>query len=123
MSKELTEMQLLFLEALFGPAKGNYVTAKRMAGYSDNVATSQVVEPLREAIANRTRNFISENGPKAVWAMMDIMDNPTDLGNKEKMAVAKDFLDRAGFKASDKVEITSDSPVFILPEKRSKEED
>jgi hypothetical protein len=121
MSKNLTEKQLMFLEALFGPAKGNYVKAKQIAGYADTVATSQVVEPLRDEIALRTRNFISENGPKAVWAMMDIMDNPTDLGSKEKMAVAKDFLDRAGFKASDKVEVTSSSPLFILPEKKAKD--
>jgi hypothetical protein len=121
MSKNLTENQLKFLEALFGPAKGNYVKAKQIAGYADTVATSQVVEPLRDEIALRTRNFISENGPKAVWAMMDIMDNPTDLGSKEKMAVAKDFLDRAGFKASDKVEVTSNSPLFILPEKKAKD--
>jgi hypothetical protein len=51
--------------------------------------------------------------------MMDIMDNPTDLGSKEKMAVAKDFLDRAGFKASEKVEVTTKSPLFILPEKKA----
>ena len=119
--KNLTDKQLLFLEALFGPAKGNYVEAKKMAGYADTVATSQVVEPLREEINIRTRNFLSENGPKAVWAMMDIMDNPTDLGNKEKMAVAKDFLDRGGFKATDKVEVSSSSPLFILPEKKSKD--
>ena len=110
----MTEKQQIFLEALFGPAKGNFVKAKQMAGYSDNVATSQVVEPLREEIAIRTRQFISDNGPKAVWAMMDIMDNPTDLGSKEKMAVAKDFLDRAGFKASEKVEVTTKSPLFII---------
>jgi len=121
MSKNLTEKQSMFLEALFGLAKGNYVLAKQIAGYAETVATSQVVEPLRDEIALRTRNFISENGPKAVWAMMDIMENPTDLGNKEKMAVAKDFLDRAGFKASDKVEVSSSSPLFILPEKKSKD--
>lgn len=117
----LTEKQSMFLEALFGPAKGSFVQAKKMAGYADTVATSQVVEPLREEISIRTRNFISENGPKAVWAMVDIMDNPTDLGNKEKMAVAKDFLDRGGFKATDKVEVSSASPLFILPEKKPKD--
>lgn len=115
----MTEKQLKFLEALFGPAKGNFVRAKEMAGYAETVATSQVVDPLREEIAKRTRDFISDNGPKAVWAMMDVMDSPTDLGNKDKMVAAKDFLDRAGFKASDKVEFTGQSPLFILPEKKS----
>jgi hypothetical protein len=45
------------------------------------------------------------------------MQNPTDLGNKEKMAAAKDLLDRAGFVKTDKVEVKSDSPLFILPPK------
>ena len=49
------------------------------------------------------------------------MTNPTDLGNKEKLAASKDVLDRAGFVKTDKVEIKSDSPVFILPPKKDDE--
>jgi len=48
---------------------------------------------------------------------MQVMQNPTDLGNKEKMSAAKDFLDRAGFVKTDKVEVKTDSPLFILPPK------
>jgi hypothetical protein len=33
------------------------------------------------------------------------------------MAAAKDLLDRAGFVKTDKVEVKSDSPLFILPPK------
>jgi len=33
------------------------------------------------------------------------------------MAAAKDVLDRSGFKASDKVEVATTSPLFILPPK------
>jgi hypothetical protein len=50
---------------------------------------------------------------------MNVMTNPTDLGNKEKMAAAKDFLDRAGFVKTDKVEVKSESPLFILPPKEN----
>ena len=46
-----------------------------------------------------------------------MIDNPTDLGNKEKMIAAKDILDRGGFTKTDKVEVTSASPLFILPPK------
>jgi len=45
------------------------------------------------------------------------MRSPTDLGNKEKMAAAKDFLDRAGFVKTEKVEVKSENPLFILPPK------
>ena len=39
------------------------------------------------------------------------------VGNKEKIAVAKDFLDRAGFVKTDKIEVKAESPLFILPAK------
>jgi hypothetical protein len=47
------------------------------------------------------------------------MTDPTALGNKEKMAAAKDLLDRGGFKAKDEVKIESDTPLFILPAKNN----
>jgi hypothetical protein len=40
---------------------------------------------------------------------------------KEKMAAAKDILDRAGFKATDKVEVKSETPLFILPAKKDED--
>ncbi len=49
--------------------------------------------------------------------MSEVMDDPTELGNKEKMIAAKDLLDRAGFVKTDKVEVKAVSPLFILPEK------
>jgi hypothetical protein len=49
--------------------------------------------------------------------MFEIMNNPTDLGNKEKMAAAKDVLDRSGFVKTEKVEVSAASPLFILPQK------
>ena len=53
--------------------------------------------------------------------MYEIMNSPTDLGNKEKMAAAKDILDRSGFAKTDKVEVTSASPLFILPPKNNED--
>ena len=49
--------------------------------------------------------------------MQHVLENPTDLGNKERMLAAKDVLDRSGFKATDKVEVSSTNPLFILPPK------
>jgi hypothetical protein len=41
--------------------------------------------------------------------MFEVMNNPTDLGNKEKMAAAKDVLDRSGFIKTEKVEVSAAS--------------
>tara|TARA_R110000751_G_scaffold934_2_gene3156 strand:+ start:1108 stop:1467 length:360 start_codon:yes stop_codon:yes gene_type:complete len=116
--QQLTEKQQLFLDVLFDEAKGSYPEAKKLAGYSSNVSTTSIVESLENEIAELTKKFLVSTGVQAAWAMREVMVNPTDLGNKEKMAAAKDFLDRAGHKGADKIEIKAESPIFILPEKK-----
>lgn len=117
MTKQLTEKQEAFLDALFGEAEGNPVRALQIAGYAKGESTTRVMANLKDEVATRTRDFIATRGPQAAWSMMHVMQNPTDLGNKEKMAAAKDFLDRAGFVKTEKVEVKSDNPLFILPPK------
>jgi|TARA_R110000772_G_scaffold265407_1_gene386824 hypothetical protein len=117
MARELTEKQQKFLDVLFEAAQGNPVRAKQMAGYADTISSTTIVNVLQDEIAELTKKFIASAGSRAAWSMMEVMLNPTDLGNKEKMAAAKDFLDRAGFVKTDKIEVKTDSPLFILPPK------
>ena len=117
MERQLTEKQQAFLDALFNEAEGNPVKALKIAGYAEGTSSTTVMASLKDEVAERTRDFIAQNGPKAVWSMVQVMQNPTDLGNKEKMAAAKDFLDRAGFVKTEKVEVKAESPLFILPPK------
>ena len=122
MARNLTEKQQKFLDVLFEEAGGNLVTAKKLAGYADAVTSRQVAEPLADEIAELTKKFISSSATKAAYSMFEIMNNPTDLGNKEKMAAAKDVLDRGGFVKTEKVEVTAASPLFILPQKDNENE-
>jgi hypothetical protein len=115
--RKLTDKQQKFLEVLFEEAQGNFVEAKRLAGYSDNVYTQSIVDSLEKEIYELTKKYISKLGVKAAWSMNEVMMNPTDLGNKEKMSAAKDILDRGGFKPTEKMEVKTDTPVFILPAK------
>ena len=117
MARQLTEKQQKFLDVLFEAAKGNPVTAKKLAGYSENNSTSSITASLQEEIADLTKKFIASSATKAAYSLSQVIDNPTDLGNKEKMIAAKDILDRGGFTKTDKVEVTSSSPLFILPPK------
>lgn len=117
----LTEKQEKFLEYLFQEAKGDPLQAKRMAGYSENVGTASVVNSLQEEIGDYTRKFISSSATKAAYSIYDILSNPTELGNKEKMMAAKDILDRGGFGKIEKIEVTATTPLFILPAKASSE--
>ena len=122
MARNLTEKQQKFLDVLFEEAEGNPVTAKKLAGYSENNSTSAITSSLQEEIADLTKKFISSSATKAAYSMHQIMHKPTDLGNKEKMMAAKDILDRGGFVKTDKVEVTSSSPLFILPPKHNEDE-
>jgi hypothetical protein len=119
--RNLTEKQQAFLDVLFNEAEGDFVVAKRLAGYSENVHTGSIVESLEEEIAELVKKQISKLGVKAVMSMGHVLDNPSDLGNRERMAAAKDILDRAGFKPTDKVDVKTESPVFILPPKSDNE--
>jgi hypothetical protein len=117
MTKQLTEMQQKFLDVLFEEARGDFVLAKKLAGYSDTYSTKHIVQSLEEEIAELTKKFIAHVGVKAAYSMYEVMGDPTALGNKEKMIAAKDILDRGGFKAKDEIKVESEVPVFILPAK------
>ena len=122
MARNLTDKQQKFLDVLFEEAGGNLVKAKKLAGYADAVTSRQVAEPLAEEIAALTKKFIASSATKAAYSMFEVMNNPTDLGNKEKMAAAKDVLDRSGFIKTEKVEVSAASPLFILPQKADEDE-
>lgn len=117
MARNLTEKQQKFLDVLFEEAKGDPVKAKKLAGYSDSLASTTVVNSLTDEIAELTKKFIAQSSTKAAYTMFSVMADPTDLGVKEKMIAAKDILDRAGFTKTDKVEVKTSEPLFILPAK------
>ena len=117
--RELTDKQQLFLDVLFEEAEGDPLKAKKLAGYSDNVPTSSVTASLVDEIAELTRKFIAQSSTKAAYTMFKVMGATDMLGAKERMAAAKDLMDRAGFVKTEKVEVSTSEPLFILPAKRS----
>ena len=119
----MVEKQKAFLEALFGESKGNVRNAMRVAGYSDQTSASEVTEPLAKEIEARTRRLIADNGPKAVFTMLGVLNGTEVLGVKEKIAASKDLLDRAGITKTEKVEVSSKTPIFFLPAKNQDDED
>lgn len=123
MARQLTENQQKFLEVLFDEAGGDVVLAKQLAGYSDKTPTRLIVESLKDEIGEATRSHFARSAPKAVMALVNALSDPTELGIRDKMAAAKDLLDRAGLGKVDKVDVSSSSGgVFILPSKEGKNE-
>ena len=123
MARNLTENQQKFLEVLFDEAGGDVVLAKKLAGYSEHTPTHLIVEALTDAIHDATRTSFSRTAPKAAMAMVNALYDPTELGIKEKMAAAKDLLDRAGLGKVDRVDVSSSGGgIFYLPPKEGANE-
>ena len=118
----LTEKQQAFLDALFtDECKGIPAKAMKVAGYSPTTPSTTVTRVLKNEIAEATKEFLAIKGTRAAYELGAIVDDPTELGNKEKLAAAKDLLDRGGFVKTDKVEIKALDPLFIMPEKNDGE--
>ena len=123
MARNLTPNQQKFLEVLFDEAGGDVVSAKKIAGYSENTPTRLIVESLKDEISEATRSYFSRTAPKAAMAMVSALSDPTELGFKDKMAAAKDLLDRAGLGKIEKVDVSSSGGgIFYLPPKEGKNE-
>lgn len=116
MVKKLTEQQQKFLDVLFDEAGGDVIKAKKLAGYANNYPSAQVVKTLEEEIISLTKLYLSRNGPKAAIGLVGVLDNPTELGVKEKLIAAKDILDRIGVSKTENLNITGGG-AFILPPK------
>jgi hypothetical protein len=115
--RQLSEQQQLFLQVLFEEAGGSILQAKQLAGYSKTTSTTSIVKALKEEIAEHTQMYIARNAPLAAAAMVSGLNDPTQLGIKDKMNAAKDMMDRAGFAKTEKVEVKASGGVMLLPPK------
>lgn len=122
MARKLTEKQQKFLDVLFEEAMGNVVEAKKLAGYSSNQYTAEIVNSLKDEILERTNMYLAQNGPRAAMAMVGALRDPTELGIKEKMQAAKEVMDRIGIIKSEKVQVETTGGVMILPPKRTEDD-
>ena len=123
MSKQLTEKQQKFISVLFGEARGDLYAAKKLAGYSNNTLLSEITANLKDEIIEATKNFMAHNAPKAAYAIISGIDDPTELGIRDKLNAAKDLLDRSGIVKSEKMQVENSGGVFILPPKAVIEDD
>jgi hypothetical protein len=117
MAKELNEQQKVFLEVLFSEGvDGDVLKAKKLAGYSDNYATSVLLKGIEEEILLATRGYLARLGPLAAHSLGRVFNNPTEMGVGNKIKVATDILDRIGITKTEKVEVQGNG-IFILPRK------
>lgn len=119
MARNLTERQKKFLDVLFEEANGDALTAKRLAGYSDNTPTTEIIAAIKDEVLERTNMYLARNAPRAAVAMANAILDPTELGIKEKMNAAREILDRTGLVKTEKVQVEASNGLMILPPKDS----
>jgi phage terminase small subunit len=115
--KKLTEKQLLFIEYYI--ETGNATESAKRAGYSAKTAGSigsenltkpeikEAIEKRREEIRTELQNKFLASAVKAQQIMNQVLEN-SETPPHVKIQAAKDLMDRAGFKPTEKREITGE---------------
>tara|TARA_R110000765_G_scaffold308390_1_gene402072 strand:+ start:157 stop:531 length:375 start_codon:yes stop_codon:yes gene_type:complete len=123
MAKELTEKQRKFLDVLFDEANGDVTQAKLLAGYAPTSSTSDIVRGIKDEVLDATQMYMARNAPRAAVAMVSGINDPTELGLREKMTAAKELLDRTGLVKTEKMQVESTGGVMLMPVKNVSKED
>ena len=105
MARKLTERQQKFIDALFSEANGSIKDAKIIAGYSPNTNNQEIIKGIKDEIFEATQLYMASNAPRAEMAMVGGLVDPTELGIRDKMAAAKELLDRTGLIKTEKVQV------------------
>ena len=114
-TKELTDQQKTFLNALFGEANGS----PKLAGYSEH-SYPKVVKSLKDEILQRAEEVMASYSPKATMGLVKAMDEDGSVpGASIRVEAAKQILDRVGLTKKEKLDVNlkSISGIFILPPK------
>ena len=118
-TKELTDQQKIFLNALFGEANGSPKLAGEIAGYSEH-SYPKVVKSLKDEILQRAEEVMASYSPKATMGLVKAMDEDGSVpGASIRVEAAKQILDRVGLTKKEKLDVNlkSISGIFILPPK------
>ena len=121
MARQLTEKQQKLLAVLFDEAGGDLVTAKKLAGYSDASSTTEVMRGIKDEILEATQDYMARNAPRAAVAIAGWLIDPTELGIRDKLAAAKELLDRTGLVKTEKMQVEATGGVMLMPPKNAEE--
>lgn len=113
----LTEQNKCFVEEFLKLKCKNATKAAIAAGYSEKTASSQasmllkhpdVSEYLKQRkaeLAQALRDEFIFDALEAKKEMYNILTSP-DADNRDKITIARDFLDRAGFKPGEEIKVS-----------------
>ena len=117
MARKLTERQQKFLDVLIEEANGSVTNAKIIAGYSPATSLSEIIRSMKDEIMEATQTYLARNAPIAAYGLVGGIENPTELGIREKLNASKEVLDRVGLVKTEKVQVEASGGVMLLPAK------
>ena len=123
MTRKLTERQQKFIDALFSEANGSIKDAKIIAGYSPNSNNNEIISALKDEILEATQTYMAGNAPKAAVAMVSSIDDPTQLGIRDRLSASKEILDRIGLVKTEKMQVEATGGVMLMPPKDKSSDD
>lgn len=116
--KELSEQDQLFLDILFKEAKGDFYTARDLAGFSPKVPIAALVRRMRNEIIEGIQLYAAANAPAAISALIDIVTSYEPVPDaRNKIAAAKEILGFAGVVKVERKEVNHTGGVALLPPK------
>lgn len=119
--KQLTELQMSFLEHLFGDAQGDATKAKRMAGYDETTKTMTVVKSVAEEIAEYSKLYLATHSPRAVAQLVRGLDEDgLDASSLTRLKFIQEILNRSGITTPQSGDVNLRVPsggIIILPAK------
>ena len=63
------------------------------------------------------------NAPKATFSMIDVLDDPGQMGARNAVSAATQILDRTGLVKKEQIQVTTDTGgLFILPPKQAEDD-
>ena len=123
MTRKLTDRQQKFIDALFSEANGSIKDAKIIAGYSPNSNNNEIISALKDEILEATQTYMAGNAPKAAVAMVSSIDDPTQLGIRDRLSASKEILDRIGLVKTEKMQVEETGGVMLMPPKDKSSDD
>lgn len=118
--QELDSRECIFLDYLFdGEGMRHPNEAKILAGYPANYPILKIMKAVQQELIERMDSTATMYTPQAFMGLVELMNEPETPGNKLKLQVLLEILDRGGVVKKEKTEVAIQAPnfVFVLPSK------
>ena len=80
-----------------------------LAGYSRITKTAEIVGRLKEKITEWAGMTLAMNAPKAAFRIVDLLNDPSTMGVRNAISVAREVLDRTGLVKKEQSGVTANT--------------